>query len=88
VFECPETVEHERLLGTVLRSQCLMEEEAVAAEALAQATNRGVRDLGLASNLAKARARDQAVEDGFEELGSPEPIADREGRGREVSVAV
>jgi len=56
-----------------------MDEQAVTAETLGQALDRGVRHAVLAGDLAMAGAADLAVEDGLEKVGSAEPVADGEG---------
>jgi hypothetical protein len=56
-----------------------MEEQAVAAETIRQAPNCCVRDAGLSRDLTESRAGNQAVEDGFEEVASAEPVVRSEG---------
>ena len=46
-----------------------MEEQAVAAELLAQALDGAVGDAAFPGNLAETGAGQQAIEDGLEELG-------------------
>jgi hypothetical protein len=70
VLEGPEPVEDERLSGGLRRSILLMEQEAMAPEAVREASDGGVGDAGLSGDLAKTGAGDEAVEDGLEEVAS------------------
>ena len=56
-----------------------MEEKAVSAEAVRATSYGGVGHAGLAGDLAQAGAGNEAVEDGFEEVASAEPVARGEG---------
>jgi hypothetical protein len=56
-----------------------VEEQAVAAEALALALDGAVGDADLSADLSVAGAADQAVEEAFEELGVTEPVGGGEG---------
>ena len=57
----------------------LVKEQAVAAEAVGQASGRRMRDTELARDLPEAGAGDQAMEDGRQQVGSLQPVAHREG---------
>jgi len=57
----------------------LVKEQAMSAEAVGQASYRGVRDPCLARNLTQSGARNKAVEDRFEEVGAAQPIVGGEG---------
>lgn len=56
-----------------------MEQKAVPAESIDQTLNGGVGDIELARDLAMARAGNLGTEDGFEEVGAPQPIGGGEG---------
>ena len=77
-LEGAEAVEHDGFFGRS-RPQGLVEQQAVAAEALDVALKRRVPDPGGASDLAQPRAVDDAPEDGFQELWRLQPIVDGEG---------
>jgi hypothetical protein len=47
-----------------------------------------VGDLHLARNLSQARAGDQALEEGLEQLAASEPVVGLEGLGTEVPAAM
>jgi hypothetical protein len=79
VLEGTEAVQDQRLAGSALGFVSLMEEEAVAAEALAQSLDGAVGDTRLACDLAKAGAGDEPVEDGLEEVSTSQPIGGGEG---------
>jgi hypothetical protein len=56
-----------------------MEQEAMTPEAVGEASDGGVRDAGLSGDLSQARARNESMEDGFEEVVSAKPIVARKG---------
>jgi hypothetical protein len=56
-----------------------VEEQAVAAEAVAEGPDRRVGDPVFPGNLTEGGAGDEAVEDGLEELGALQPVAGGEG---------
>jgi hypothetical protein len=88
VFEGPEPVEDEGLAGRGARPKLFVEEQAVTAEAFGLALQCAVRDTELAADLSQAGPADEAVEEGFEELGVSQPIAGGEGLRTEVPAAM
>jgi hypothetical protein len=79
VLEGSKAIEDQRLIGRLIGKVLLMKEKTVSAEAVGQASNRGVGDASLARDLAKSRAGNQAMEDGLEEVASAEPVVGGEG---------
>jgi hypothetical protein len=64
VLEGAQAVENEALAGGAPRAQRLVEEKAVASEAIGLALDRAVGDAELARDLAQPGAAQEAVEDG------------------------
>jgi hypothetical protein len=56
-----------------------MEQEAVSSEAIGEALDGGVDDAELTGDLAVSGAGDFGAEDGFEEVGTAEPVGGGEG---------
>jgi hypothetical protein len=56
-----------------------VKEQTVPTQALGEALNRAVRDLHLSGDLAETGARDEALEEGFEEAALAQPVAGLEG---------
>jgi hypothetical protein len=79
VFEALEAIEDERFAGLAAGPMALVEEQAVAAEALELALDRRGRDGELAGDLAVGGAADQAVEARHEQLGALLPVGGVEG---------
>ena len=79
VLEGSKAIQDERLIGRVLWTFGLVEEQTVSPEAIGQTSHRGVRDARLSSDLTKSRTRNKAVEDGLEEIASAKPVVDGEG---------
>jgi hypothetical protein len=88
VFEGPESVEDEGLSGRRPGSELLVEEQAMAAEAFGLTLQRAVGDTEFTADLSQARAADETVEEGFEQLGVSQPVGGREGLRTEVPAAV
>jgi hypothetical protein len=74
VLEGSKAIKDEGLGGCLLGTTLLVKQKTVASEAIGQASYCCVGDTCLSSNLAKSRARNQTVEDGFEEVASSEPV--------------
>ena len=87
VLEGLESVGHEGFVGPGLLPELLLEEQTVAAETLAVAHDGGGGDGQLAGDLAEGGAGQRAVEDGGEEIGSPEPVGGLEGLETEGDAA-
>jgi len=51
----------------------------MSAETIGETSYCGVRDTCLSRDLTKSGARNEAVEDGLEEVTSTEPVVDSEG---------
>jgi hypothetical protein len=79
VLEGAKSVQHEGLAGRLSRTQSFMEEKTVAAEVFAETLNRRFRNVHLAGDLSEPRASQQAVEEGFEQIRSAEPVVGGEG---------
>lgn len=79
VLEGSKAVEDERLGGRPLGAMLLMKEKTVASEAIREAPHGRVRDARFSGDLTKSGARHQAVEDGFEEVASAEPVVGGKG---------
>ena len=79
VLEGTEAVQDEGLFGGLLRAHLLMKEKAVTTETVGQSPNRGMGDPGFPGNLAESGAGDEAVEHGFKEIVSAEPVVGGEG---------
>ena len=79
VLETSKAIEDQGLAGCFLRAILFMEEQAVSPETIRQAPNCRVRDTCFSGDLSQPRAGNQAVEDGFEEVASAEPIVRSEG---------
>jgi hypothetical protein len=79
VLEGSETVQNQRLIGRLVWTVLLVKEKTVSAEAVGQASHRGVRDTCLPSDLTKSRTGNEAVKDGLEEVSSAKPVVDGEG---------
>src|SRR5262249_10321775 len=88
VLERAEAIEAERLQELRLPPHPLVEELAVAAEALGQPHDGLRRAAVLAGELTEAAAVRQGVERLGEELREPEPVVRAEGLGGEVASAV
>jgi hypothetical protein len=74
-----EAVEGQGLGGGGARPQVLVEEQAVAAQALDQALDGGMGHPELECDLAQAGAGEDAVVGGLQQLGVLEPVAGGEG---------
>ena len=79
VFESSKTVEDKGFGGCLHGAMLLMKEKAIASQAIREASNCRVRDACLSSNLSKSRAGNEAMEDGFEEVASAEPVVRGKG---------
>ena len=79
VLEGSKTVQDEGLIGRLVWTVLLMKEKAMSAKAVGQASYCGVGDTCLSRDLTKSGTRNKAVEDGFEEVTSAEPVVDGEG---------
>jgi len=66
----------------------LVKEEAMASEAVAQATDGRVGDLELARDLPESGAGHEALEDGAEEFRAAKPVAGGESGGTESTPTV
>ncbi len=64
-----------------------MEEQAVSAEAVADAADGGVGDAPGAGDLTEGGAADELVEDVGQEVGTAQPVGGGEGGGGESSSA-
>ncbi len=79
VLEGSKAVEYQRFIGCRPGTKQLVEEQAVAAKALRLELKSSVGDAELSADLTETRATDQAMEEGFEEVGMAEPVGGREG---------
>ena len=79
LLEGTEAVEDQGLVGRLAGPSDLVEEEAVAAEALGEALEGAVGDAHLAGDLAQAGAGDQTQEEGAEEVAAAQPVGGGEG---------
>jgi hypothetical protein len=87
VFEAPKAVEDQGLAGRSAGPKLFVEEQAVAPQAFGLALQGAVHDAEFAADLAKTGAPNQAMEQGFEQLGVSQPVAGGEGLGTEVPAA-
>ncbi len=78
-LEGAEAVEDERLAGGGAGAEPLVEQQAVAPEALDLALDGGVGEAELAGDLAVGGAGEGAEEQGPEQLRALEPVAGGEG---------
>lgn len=74
-----EAVDGDGLGRGVLGAQALVEEQAVAAQALGLAQDGGGRDGEVAGDLAVGGAGDEASEEAAREVGAFEPVGGGEG---------
>jgi len=79
VLESPEAVENQGFAWGRFGAKLFMEEQAVATEAFCLVLKRAVRDTELTTDLAKTGSPDEAVEEGFQEIGVSQPVAGGKG---------
>jgi len=79
VFKTAKAIQDQGLSRCLFRSKLLMEQEAMTPEAVGEASDGGVGDTRLSGDLSQARARNESMEDGFEEVVSAKPIVARKG---------
>jgi hypothetical protein len=79
VLEGPEAVENQGFARGRFGAKLFMEEQAVATEAFCLVLKRAVRDTELTADLAKTGSPDEAVEEGFQQVGVSQPVAGGEG---------
>ena len=79
VLEGAEAIKNEGLSRRRSGPHGLVEEEAVSAEAIAEAADGGVGDALFAGDLSQGGAGNETVEDGLEEIPPTEPVVDGEG---------
>ncbi len=79
VFEGSKTVENNRFIGSLLGTKLFVEEQAVAAQTLCLVLQGTVGDTELTADLTQTGSSDEAMEEGFQEIGVSEPIGGGEG---------
>jgi hypothetical protein len=79
VLEGSETIQDEGLIGRLVWTVLFMKEKTMSSKTVREASYCGVRDACLSRDLTKSRTGNEAVEDGFEEVTSAEPVVDGEG---------
>jgi hypothetical protein len=79
VLEGSEAIEYQRFVGGRLGTKLFVEEQAVAAQAFRLELEGSVCDTQLSADLSEAGATDEAMEEGFQEIGVSEPIGGGEG---------
>ena len=79
VLEGSKAIEDKGLIGRLVWTVLFMKEKTMSSKAVREASYRGVRDTCFSRDLTKSGARNQAVEDGLEEVASAEPVVDGEG---------
>ena len=79
VLKSSEAIENEGFVGGRLGTKLFVEEQAVATEAFGLELQGSVRDTQLSADLSEAGATDEAMEEGFQEVGVSEPIGGGEG---------
>jgi hypothetical protein len=78
-LEALESIHDNGLSGSGFGSMVLMKEQAVKTETGDVSHDGGGRDAVNTGELAKARARHQSRIDRFEQIGSLQPVGEREG---------
>ncbi len=78
-LEAAKAIEDQRLARRPARAQRLVQQQAVAPEALRLALEGGVRDAELPRDLAQPRAAEQAGEERAQQLRALEPVGGGEG---------
>ena len=79
MFKAAKAIQDQGLARCCFRSKLLMKKEAMPPEAVGEASDSGVGDAGLSSDLSQTGARNESMEDGFEEVISAKPIVARKG---------
>ena len=79
VLEGSEAIEYQRFVGGLFRTKLFVEEQTVSAQAFGLELQGAVRDAELTADLAQTGATDEAMEEGFQEVGVAEPIGGGEG---------
>ena len=79
MFKTAKAIQDQGLSRCSFRSKLLMKEEAMTPEAVGEASDGGVGDAALSGDLSQAGARNESMEDGFEEVVSAKPIVARKG---------
>ncbi len=79
VLEAAEAIQGQRLARCPARAERLVQQQAVAPQALRLALEGGVRDAEFARDLAQPRAAEQAEEERAQQVGTLEPVGGREG---------
>jgi hypothetical protein len=79
VLEGSKAVKYQGFLRSLLGTKLFVEEQAVAAEAFGLELQGSVRDTELTADLSEAGATDEAMEEGFQEVGVSQPIGGGEG---------
>jgi hypothetical protein len=79
VLESTKAVENKRFVGSRLGTELFVEEQAVAAETFGLVLQGAVCDAELTADLAQTGTSDEAMEEGFQEVGVSEPIGRGEG---------